>query len=55
MMYPYILGIMDTLNDWNTKLNEWAAGHMDNVLVGTVIVAAIFVIGAWGIGELNKK
>ena len=55
MIYPYILGIIDTLNDWNEKLNEWAGGHMDNVAVGTLIVGVLFVLGAWGIRELNKK
>ena len=55
MMYPYILGIIDTLNEWNEKLNDWAGGHMDNVAIGTVIVFGLFLIGAWGIRELNKK
>lgn len=52
--YPYILGIMDTLNDWNDKLNEFAGAHLDNVLVGTVVVIGIFIISAWGINTLNK-
>ncbi len=55
MIYPYILGLMDTLNEWNEKLNDFAGSHMDNVAVGTVVVAAVFVIAAWGIKELNKK
>ena len=53
--YPLILGIMYTLNDWNEKLNDFAAGHMDNVFVGTIVVGAIFVISAWGINTLNKR
>lgn len=54
-LYPQILGIIDTLNDWNDKLNDFSASHLDNVLVGTVVVAVIFIIGAWGINALNKK
>lgn len=53
--YPYILGIMDTLNEWNEKLNDFAANHMDNVGTGTLILGAIFIISFWGIKELNKK
>ncbi len=52
---PLILGIIDTLNDWNEKLNDFASGHMDNVAIGTAVVAAVFVISAWGISVLNKK
>ena len=53
--YPLILGIMDTINEWNDKLNDWASKYLDNVGVGTLVVGAVFVIGAWGISVLNKK
>ncbi len=52
--YALILGLMDTLNEWNEKLNGFAGAHMDNVAVGTAAVAIIFVVAAWGINELNK-
>lgn len=51
----YVLGLMDTINDWNEKLNSFAAGHMDNVWVGALVVGLVFVIAAWGIRTLNKK
>ena len=53
--YPYILGIIDTLNDWNEKLNGLASTYLDNAGVGTAVVIGIFIISAWVISELNKK
>lgn len=53
--YPLILGIMDTLEDWNEKLNAFASGHMDNVLVGALMVGAILIVSFWGINTLNKR
>ncbi len=53
--YALILGIMDTLNDWNEKLNGFASSHMDNVFVGAAAVGIIFVVAAWGINTLNKR
>lgn len=54
-IYPQILGLIDTLNDWNKKLNSMTEGKLDNVLVGSLIVIVLFVVGAWGISALNKK
>ena len=53
--YPYILGIIDTLNDWNEKLNGFAADNLDNAAVGTAVVIVIFIISAYVISALNKK
>lgn len=53
--YSLILGIMDTLSDWNDKLNDFTGSHMDNVFVGTLIIGVILAVGFWGIGVLNKK
>lgn len=53
--FPYILGIMDTLNDWNDKLNSIFEGKGDNVLVGALIAGAALLVGIWGINTLNKK
>ena len=53
--YPYILGIMDTINDWNEKLNNFASGHMDNVWVGAAALGIILVVSFWGINTLNKR
>lgn len=53
--YPLILGIMDTLEEWNKKLNSFTGEHMDNAIVGAVVVIVLLAIGCWGINELNKK
>jgi hypothetical protein len=53
--YPLILGIMDTIDDWNEKLNSFAASHMDNVWFGAAAVGVIFLVGCWGVNTLNKK
>ena len=55
MNYPYILGIMDTLNEWNDKFNDFSAAHLDSPVVATVVVIAVFAISAWAIKELNRK
>lgn len=54
MNYIQILSIMDTLNEWNDKLDAFASEHLDNVWVGALAVGVIFVVAAWGIKELNK-
>lgn len=53
--YPMILGLVDTLNEWNEKLNGWASSHMDNVWFGIAILAGILLVSFWGIGTLNKR
>ena len=53
--FPMVLGIIDTLNDWNEKLEGWASSHMDNVWFGIAILAGILVVSFWGIGALNKR
>ena len=53
--YPMILGLIDTLNDWNEKLSGWASSHMDNVWFGIAMLAGILVVSFWGIGVLNKR
>lgn len=53
--YPMILGIIDTLNDWNDKFNGWAAKHMDNVGFGVLMLGGILLVSFWGIGVLNKR
>ena len=50
-----ILGLMDTLNDWNDKLNKFASEHMDNVAVGAGILLLLVVVAVWGIRTFNKK
>ena len=53
--YPYILGIIDQLNDWNDKINEIADKYMGNVGVGTLLFFAILGVGFYAIGTFNKK
>ena len=53
--YFNILGLMDTLNDWNEKLNKFFAENGDNVFVGTLIVGGIFLVGFWAIRAFNKR
>ena len=53
--YIYIIGIIDTLNDWNEKLNNFASEHMDNVWTGVLILGILIVIAVFGINTLNKR
>jgi len=57
-MYKYglqILGIVDTLNDWNEKLSGLASKYMDNVGVGILLIGGALFISFLGINALNKK
>jgi len=54
-IFPYILGITETLNEWNEKLNGIIGVRFDNVWFGALIVGIVFVVSAWGINTLNKK
>ena len=53
--YIYVLGITETLNEWNEKLNNLIGGKMDNAWVAAIVVIVVFVVSAWGINTLNKK
>ena len=53
--YPYILGIVDKLNEWNTQLNEFAANHMDNVWTGVAILGGLILVAVFGINTFNKR
>ncbi len=53
--YPYILGIVDQLNDWNDKLNKLADKYMGNVGIGTVLFFALLLFAFFGISTFNKK
>ncbi len=53
--FSLILGIMDTLNNWNDKLNAFAADKLDNVWTGTLIVGLLIIVAFFGVQSLNKK
>ena len=46
--YPLMLGIVDTLNEWNDKLNKIADKYMSNVGFGTLVFF-------YAVGTFNKK
>ncbi len=43
------------IEDWNERLNSFAAEYMDNVWVGAALVIIIFVFGCWAISYFTKK
>lgn len=51
----YIGGIIDTLNDWNEKLNKIASTHMDSVWTGVIILGILIVVAVFGINTFNKR
>ncbi len=53
--FPYILGIIDTLNDWDEKLKAWTTGNSNNVAFATILLGGVFVVSAWAISFFNKK
>lgn len=53
--YPVMLGIVDTLNEWNDKLNKMADEYMDNVGFGTLIFFALLGVAFFAVGSFNKK
>ena len=54
-VYPYILGLLDTLNDWDEKLKKITTGGENNVIFATIFVVGIFAVSAWAINFFNKK
>ncbi|MCI8568891.1 MAG: hypothetical protein HFJ11_02790 [Bacilli bacterium] len=53
--YSLILGIVDKIEEWNEKLNAFAGEHMDNVLIGSLVVGVLIFVAFSGINALNKK
>ena len=53
--YSLILGIVDKTEEWNEKLNAFAGEHMDNVLIGSLVVGVLIFVAFSGINALNKK
>ena len=52
---PMILGIIDTIYDWNDKLKAFADEHLGGVGMGTILFLGILAIAILGMRELNKK
>ena len=55
LYYPLIVGILETIEEWNEKLNAFAGKYMDNVLSGTLIIGVLIFAGFAGISIFNKK
>ena len=53
--YPYILGILDTINEWNEKIKAFATSNSNNVAFATAFIIGIFVVAAWAINMFYKK
>lgn len=53
--YSLILDIVDKIEEWNEKLNAFAGEHMDNVLIGSLVVGVLIFVAFSGINALNKK
>ncbi len=53
--YPLMLNIIDTLNEWNEKLNKIADKYMGNVGFGTLIFFALLGVAFFGVSSLNKR
>ena len=53
--YSLILGIVDKIEEWNEKLNAFAGEHMDNVLIGSLVVGVLIFVAFSGVNALNKK
>ena len=53
--YSLISGIVDKIEEWNEKLNAFAGEHMDNVLIGSLVVGVLIFVAFSGINALNKK
>ena len=53
--YLLILGIIDKLHEWNDKINEFTAEHLDNVGAGTIIFLGLVAFGFMAIRMFSKK
>ncbi len=43
------------IDQWNDKLNAFAAEHMDSPWMGPVVLGVLFVFAYWGIKSLANK
>jgi hypothetical protein len=55
IFYPYIIGITDTLNDWNEKLNGLVGENFGQLGTGVLIMALLIGAAVWGIHTFNKR
>ncbi|MBR3362554.1 MAG: hypothetical protein IKG40_01355 [Bacilli bacterium] len=53
--YPYILGITDTLNDWNEKLSGLVGEKMGQLGTGVFLMFLLIGAAVWGIHKFNKR
>ena len=54
--YPYILGIKETLDEWNEKLREMTTGkNALNVGTGTIVLGVLILVAVWAIRNFNKQ
>ena len=52
--YILLLDLISKINEVNEKLNEFTGKHMDNAIVGAVVVVVILVVAFAGVNTLNK-
>lgn len=50
-----ILGIVDRLNEWNDKLNQFTSKYFDNVGAGIFIFLGLVAFGFLAINMFSKK
>lgn len=53
--YPYIGGIVDTLNDWNEKLSGLVGEKFSQLGTGVLIMFLLIGAAVWGIHTFNKR
>ena len=57
-MYKLILiasGLTKFIEDWNDKLNSFAAENLDSPWFGALALIVLFAFGRWGISYFSKK
>lgn len=50
-----IANLTKTLENWNERLDSFAAEYMDSPWFGALIVVVLFAFGCWAISYLTKK
>lgn len=54
MLYA-IASWINTIEEWNEKLNAFTGKYADNAVFAAIIVIALVALGYWAIGYLSKK
>ena len=49
------ISLSKLIDQWNEKLNNFAATYMDSPWMGSIVLGVLFIFAYWGIKSLASK